>query len=139
MEKIQIKRGKNIVVILLGDVYKIESVGNHSMFYYSGGRGTSLTSLTALLGVLPGNFFRVSRSCIVNLNYKQSVMVNKYGGVIKLTNGESVNVSRRRAVELRRFIDSLVIDINNKNKKNNKYNIWDKIKRLIRVIFSRRG
>jgi DNA-binding LytR/AlgR family response regulator len=147
MEKIYIKKGKEVLFIDLRCVYIIESEGNYSMFYYIvngvSSRGSVLNTLNNLDKVLPSNFFRVSRFCIVNLNYKESIQWNiDNTGIITLNNGQEVNVSRRKFVELNKMLKGIsVIGVKKKNVKNNNRNsvgVLDKIIKSIISLFSRR-
>lgn len=107
MEKnntVYIKRGKELLSIDLLDVYLISSDSNYCIYYWGDERGIKLGVIREIINVLPNCFFMVSRKEIVNLNYKVSITCLGIGngGIIVLSNGKEIKISRRQLVILNR-------------------------------------
>ena len=105
IKKITLPSAQGYKLIDIDDIVHIEADSNYSVF--------NLTNLEKIVvskvlkdyeEILPANkFVRIHKSSIVNLEYVKQYN-SKNGLQVLLTNGESINVSRRRASD---FYDSI--------------------------------
>ncbi len=107
MKKISVRDGSKIRIIAPADIYKITFEEGFSFIYTPDGRFLSEKYLNEFEELLKdSDFFRTSRSDIVNLKYIVSIHPMFHGSYsIELKNKIFVDLSRRRAKELRRIID----------------------------------
>lgn len=102
-----VKDGDRMHLIRLGDVRRFESVGNYTQLHFGGpgeaARAVVHRSLSALDERLnPAHFARASRSELVGLGHIVAVADALNGGLlVRLTDGSTVEFSRRRAQALR--------------------------------------
>lgn len=101
--RVFVKDGERCWFVRVGDIDLIESNGNYAKVYFDNAHPMihkSLNYLESRLG--PDLFFRANRSQLINL--KRIKKVDPWFGQsikIELTNGVSVEVSRRRSKEFR--------------------------------------
>ena len=103
-QKILVKEGESMHLLTLGDVYLMESIGNHSRLFTVNSQPMLLKSLNAIEQRLdPNQFLRANRQQIINLNHIKSVEL-WFGGKLKivLKNGSEIEVSRRNSTELKK-------------------------------------
>ena len=93
------KDGDRCWFVNLADVPMFESEGNYVRVYFSGNKPLILKSLNNLSNKLDETFFfRANRKLIINLNWVESIENWFNGGLmVKLKNGEKVEISRRQA------------------------------------------
>ena len=98
-----VKDGDKCWFVNLSDVPMFESEGNYVRVYFDKNKPLILKSLNNLANKLDENvFFRANRKFIINLNWIQSIENWFNGGLmVKLKNGEQVEISRRQASKLK--------------------------------------
>ena len=98
-----VKDGDKCWFVNLSDVPMFESEGNYVRVYFNGNKPLILKSLNNLANKLDENvFFRANRKFIINLNWIDKIENWFNGGLmVKLKNGEQVEISRRQASKLR--------------------------------------
>jgi len=100
-----VRDGENCWFVKIDDVRIFESVGNYSRIYFDDKKPMIQRSLTYLEGVLDkSSFFRINRQQIINLQFIDKVDT-WFTGKLKVTlkTGEELEVSRRRASELKQL------------------------------------
>ncbi len=107
-DRVFVKDGDRMHLVRLGDVRRFESVGNYTRLHFDGPDrrpawavvSRSLSALDARLD--PAHFARASRSDLVGLGHVVAVDDALNGGLlVRLTDGSTVEFSRRRASALR--------------------------------------
>lgn len=98
-----VKDGDNCWFVKLSDIPLFESEGNYVRVYFDNNKPLILKSLNNLANKLDENhFFRANRKFIVNLNWIDSIENWFNGGLmVKLKNGEQIEISRRQASKLK--------------------------------------
>ena len=98
-----VKDGDKCWFVNLSDVPMFESEGNYVRVYFNGNKPLILKSLNNLANKLDENvFFRANRKFIINLNWIDKIENWFNGGLmVKLKNGEQVEISRRQASKLK--------------------------------------
>jgi two-component system LytT family response regulator len=98
-----VKDGDKCWFVNLSDVPMFESEGNYVRVYFDKNKPLILKSLNNLANKLDENvFFRANRKFIINLNWIESIENWFNGGLmVKLKNGEQVEISRRQASKLK--------------------------------------
>jgi len=94
-----VKDGDRCWFVNLSDVPMFESEGNYVRVYFEKNKPLILKSLNNLAGRLDEDvFFRANRKFIINLNWIDTIENWFNGGLmVKLKNGEQVEISRRQA------------------------------------------
>lgn len=94
-----VKDGERCFLVKLKDVRYIEAIGNYSRLHTAGDSPLLYRSLNKLEERLdPAQFFRASRSHIVNLDYVEDIEPWSNGGLLlKLQGGGELEVSRRQS------------------------------------------
>jgi two-component system LytT family response regulator len=100
LRKIAVPTSDGLLLIATDDIIRLESERNYTDFYLTGNRKVVVTrSLKEFEELLsPKGFFRIHHSHIVNLN-QITRYVRGEGGYVTLSDGSSVDVSRRRKEE----------------------------------------
>ena len=98
-----VKDGDKCWFVNLSDVPMFESEGNYVRVYFGTNKPLILKSLNNLANKLDENvFFRANRKFIINLNWIDKIESWFNGGLmVKLKNGEQVEISRRQASKLK--------------------------------------
>jgi len=98
-DQVFVKDGDRCWFVNLSDVPMFESEGNYVRVYFDKNKPLILKSLNNLSNRLDEvSFFRANRKFIINLNWVESIENWFNGGLmVKLKNGEKVEVSRRQA------------------------------------------
>jgi len=98
-DQVFVKDGDRCWFVNLSDVPMFESEGNYVRVYFDGNKPLILKSLNNLSNKLnEASFFRANRKFIINLNWVESIENWFNGGLmVKLKNGEKVEISRRQA------------------------------------------
>ncbi len=101
--KLFIKDGERCWFVPLQQIRLFESEGNYTRVYFDTHQPLMLRSLNQLEQKLDtAQFVRTSRRHIVNLAHVQSITTSTAGGLdLLVSNGQSVEMSRRRATEFR--------------------------------------
>lgn len=101
--KLFIRDGERCWFVALDSIRLFESEGNYTRAYFDDARPLMLRSLAQLEERLdPERFLRASRRHIVNLAFVERMTANDAGGLeLQLRGGVTVEVSRRRAAQLR--------------------------------------
>jgi two-component system, LytTR family, response regulator len=89
-------------------IVRLEGDGNYTHFYFDDG-SSLLVSLTlkCIEGRLPANVFaRSHKKNLINLLYLQEVSPNRLPFTVVLSNGDLVDISRRKATQFYRQIES---------------------------------
>ncbi|HMG15612.1 MAG TPA: LytTR family DNA-binding domain-containing protein [Saprospiraceae bacterium] len=96
--KLTIPTFQGFTKVKVKDIIRIESEGNYTTFYVSGGTKTITSKNIGFFELLldPIIFFRVHQSHIINLDYVKNYENKENGGVIILENGEKIPISRRK-------------------------------------------
>lgn len=102
-DQVFVKDGDKCWFVKLEDVPMFESEGNYVRVYFDKNKPLILKSLNNLANKLNDNvFFRANRKFIINLTWVDSVENWFNGGLmVKLKNGEQVEISRRQATKLK--------------------------------------
>ena len=102
-QQIFVRDGERCWFVRLAGVALFESEGNYTRLHFTGHRPLVARSLSYLEARLdPEIFFRASRRHIINLRMVDAIHTSVEGGYdVKLTTGQSVEMSRRRAQEFR--------------------------------------
>lgn len=96
-------------------IVRLEGDGNYTHFYFDDG-SSLLVSLTLkrIEGRLPANIFvRSHKKNLINLLYLQEIRPNKQPFLVALSNGDFVEVSRRKATQFYRQIESFQQEMKN--------------------------
>jgi two-component system LytT family response regulator len=98
-----VKDGDRCWFVNLSDVPMFESEGNYVRVYFEKNKPLILKSLNNLADRLDEDvFFRANRKFIINLNWIDTIENWFNGGLmVKLKNGEQVEISRRQASKLK--------------------------------------
>jgi two-component system LytT family response regulator len=98
-DQVFVKDGDRCWFVNLADVPMFESEGNYVRVYFDKNKPLILKSLNNLSNKLDeASFFRANRKFIINLNWVESIENWFNGGLmVKLRNGEKVEISRRQA------------------------------------------
>jgi two-component system LytT family response regulator len=98
-----VKDGEKCWFVKLEDVPMFESEGNYVRVYFGTNKPLILKSLNNLANKLDENvFFRANRKFIINLNWIEKIENWFNGGLmVKLKNGEQIEISRRQASKLK--------------------------------------
>ena len=98
-----VKDSEKCHLIQVKDVSYIEALGNYSRIHYDGKVVTHSASLSSIENKLDGNyFFKISRSCIVQLSCITHIEPWVSGGYqITLNDGAVLEVSRRQAAKFK--------------------------------------
>ena len=102
--KLMVKFVDKMKIILLRDILRFESVGNHAAIYTEFGKSYIHSSLSKIEAKLdPSVYLRASRSEIIRLDavvhLEESI---NYGLTATLSNGSEVDISRRQASALKK-------------------------------------
>lgn len=102
--KLMVKFADKMKIILLRDILRFESVGNHAAIYSEFGKSYIHSSLSKIEAKLdPSVYLRASRSDIIRLDavvhLEESI---NYGLTATLSNGSEVDISRRQASALKK-------------------------------------
>lgn len=102
--KLMVKFADKMKIILLRDILRFESVGNHAAIYTEFGKSYIHSSLSKIEAKLdPSVYLRASRSDIIRLDavahLEESI---NYGLIATLSNGSEVDISRRQAAALKK-------------------------------------
>ncbi|HEY0679849.1 MAG TPA: LytTR family DNA-binding domain-containing protein [Chitinophagaceae bacterium] len=99
---------QGIVFLKFNEIIRVEAVSNYSTFYLVNKQKivVSKTLKEYELILTSQNFFRVSRSCIVNTDYVVKYR-NEDGGVLLLQDGSEVGVGPNRKNELVELLSGL--------------------------------
>jgi two-component system LytT family response regulator len=102
--KLMVKFADKMKIILLRDILRFESVGNHAAIYTEFGKSYIHSSLSKIEAKLdPRVYLRASRSEIIRLDavvhLEESI---NYGLTATLSNGSEVDISRRQASALKK-------------------------------------
>ncbi len=102
-DRVFVKDGEKCWFVKLSDVRIFESEGNYVRVYFENNKPLILKSLNNLYDKLnQKEFFRANRKFIINISWIENVE-NWYNGglMVKLKNGEQIEVSRRQAAKLK--------------------------------------
>ncbi|GMM86578.1 LytR/AlgR family response regulator transcription factor [Pseudoalteromonas sp. MTN2-4] len=102
--KLMVKFADKMKIILLRDILRFESVGNHAAIYTEFGKSYIHSSLSKIEAKLdPSVYLRASRSEIIRLDAVVHLEENiNYGLTATLSNGSEVDISRRQASALKK-------------------------------------
>lgn len=104
-QQVFVRDGENCWFVKIADIRVLESVGNYSKIYFEDKKPMIQRSLAYLEGVLDrSTFFRINRQQIINLHFIEKVDPWFTGKLqVTLKTGEQLEVSRRRANELKQL------------------------------------
>lgn len=104
-KRIFIKDGERCYFISLQDIYAFEAMGNYTRVHLADAVPSVYRPLSAIAERLdPGQYFRASRSWIINTAYVTDIQPAVSGGFdVNLQNGLEVSISKRQATEFRRL------------------------------------
>ncbi len=102
-DQIFLKDGEKCWFVTLKDVSMFESEGNYVRVFFDGNKPLILKSLNNLELRLDGrSFFRANRKFIINLKWVEGIENWFNGGLlVKLRNGEKIEISRRQAAKFK--------------------------------------
>jgi len=97
-----VQRQRELVPVIVRDIYRIDAAGDYVAVVTGAGSDLLSVSLTDILRRLDsGLFFRVHRSCAVNIEHVVSVLRNEDRRVtVRMTDGASVVASRSGSARL---------------------------------------
>ncbi len=100
-DKITLTSQEGLIVLKLADIQYLKSEGSYSTIYYGVGEKVTITKLLKEFeDLLPNTqFFRPHQSYMINLDYIHKVLKEE-GGMILLSSGAKVPVSRRKKEQL---------------------------------------
>lgn len=101
---ILLKFGESSRIVRLAEIYRFESIGNHTAVYCPTGKSYVLSSLSKIeLRLDPAVFFKASRADIIRLDAIERIEAGMAPGslVAMLQDGQQVDVSRRQALQLK--------------------------------------
>lgn len=103
--KIFIKDGEKCYFVQLSEVRFIESLENYARLYFGEEKAMIKRSLNLIEEKLnPSVFFRANRSQIINTHYIQDIYPHFNNRLqIKLTSGETIDVSSRQSVKFKNW------------------------------------
>lgn len=103
LSQVFVRDGERCWIVRIADISLLESEGNYTRVYFAAEQPLIRRSLNAIEQQLdPQSFFRANRRQILNLNWIESTHVGVDGGLsLRLRNGREVELSRRRAEDLR--------------------------------------
>ena len=103
--KIFIKDGEQCYFVPLSEIYFIESLENYARLYFNNQKAMIKRSLNLLEKKLDSTvFFRVNRSQIINIQYIKEIHPHFNSRLhIKLTTGETIEVSSRQSVKFKNW------------------------------------
>lgn len=106
LERVFIKDGEKCWLVNCLDIIMFESEGNYSRVYFGSCRPLIYKSLNLIEQKIDDNvFFRANRRQIINLNFIKSVSLGFAGTLnLSMSNGETVEVSRRNAHKFRTYL-----------------------------------
>lgn len=94
-EKITVKSGSNIHLIPLHELMYIQAEGDYVVIYTASGRHIKEETMKNMESLLPDNFLRIHRSCIVNTDYISRIeLYEKQQYLITLKTGQQVRASQ---------------------------------------------
>ena len=104
--KIFINDGDDCHLVSLQDIRYFESCKNHSRVFFESNKPFIKKALSSIEARLPkSRFFRANRQYIVNLNEIKSIDESIADGYdLTMSDGHSIEVSRRNAVELKKLL-----------------------------------
>ncbi len=107
--KIALQQQKETRYITLADIIRCEADNTYTFFYLiTGERILVSKGLKEYAGMLPTNsFLRIHQSHLVNINFVKS-WLKEDGGVLLLTNGDKVPVSRPNREKVRSVLEGFV-------------------------------
>ncbi len=105
--KLMVKYGEQMRIIELREIIRFESIGNHAAIYTPYGKAFLHSSLNKIEAKLDEkHYFRASRSDIIRLDAIESMeQAISYGLTATLTNGQTVEISRRQATKLKQLLE----------------------------------
>jgi len=106
LERVFVRDGEHCWIVLLADIFLLESDGNYTRVHFNGHLPLIRRSLNALEAQLdPAIFFRANRQGILNLKWIDKVDLGVSGGLVAtLKNGRTVEMSRRQSGRLREIL-----------------------------------
>jgi two-component system, LytTR family, response regulator len=98
-------------IIDVKEIVRVQSISNYSKIFFSDGRTLVVAKLLRWFEeqLQTRDFIRVHRTHLVNLDYICQYRANKGGSKLGLTNGEQIDVSRRKAAFLKLLKDHFVL------------------------------
>jgi two-component system LytT family response regulator len=105
--KLMVKYGETMRIIELREIIRFESIGNHAAIYTPHGKAYLHSSLNKIEAKLDErHYFRASRSDIIRLEAIESMeQAISYGLTASLSNGQTVEISRRQATKLKQLLE----------------------------------
>ena len=106
LERVFVRDGDRCWIVVLPDIFLLESEGNYTRVHFNGQRPLIRRSLNALEAQLdPAVFFRANRQQILNLKWIDKVDLGVAGGLsVTLRGGRAVEMSRRQSGRLREIL-----------------------------------
>lgn len=103
-KRIFIKDGERCFFVNLQDIYAFEAMGNYTRIHLADAVPSVYRPISAIAERLdPSQYFRASRSWIINTAYIADIQPAVSGGFdVSLHNGLQVSISKRQASEFRR-------------------------------------
>ncbi len=104
-EKIAIPTSDGLEFISIHTIVRIESSSNYCKIYFQNGKSILVTKLLKDFEdmLLPYRFYRIHNSHLINLQYIEKYIKGD-GGQVRLTNGNVIDVSRRKKEEFLKLI-----------------------------------
>ena len=88
---------KGVVSIRVGQIIRIQSIGNYSKLFFKNGKTLVVAKVLHLFEVHPqlSSFVRIHRKHLVNIDYVETYHTHRTF-VLILNNGETIAVARRK-------------------------------------------
>jgi len=95
--------------IMVSEIIRCQSTNNYTDFYLTGRRKITATKTLKWVDDLlhDHHFFRAHDSHLINLNHIKRYMKGGEGGVVELSEGQEVDISRRRKEEFLKILSEL--------------------------------
>ncbi|HMJ47108.1 MAG TPA: LytTR family DNA-binding domain-containing protein [Ferruginibacter sp.] len=107
--KIAISTVEGILFIPVKEIIRVESINNYSRLYLLGGKNIVASKTLKIIEEMlaPYRFFRPHKSHLINLEYI-SRYIRGEGGMIVMTDGSEVDVSRQRKQDFMKVFENRV-------------------------------
>src|SRR5258705_5854984 len=99
-------------IIDVKEIVRIQSISNYSKLYFKDGRTLVVAKLLRWFEeeLKMRDFVRVHRTHLINTDYIDQYRTDKSGSKLKLSNGEQIDVSRRKAGFLKLLKEQFVME-----------------------------
>lgn len=117
--KLRIATANHIYYLDIRDIVRIQSVSNYSKLFFSSGQTLIVSKVLAYFDMMleTRHFFRIHRTHLINLVYLKHYVPGN-AALAALSNNEAIPVSRRKKKDLQEKMNSLSINLVQKESSN---------------------